>query len=204
MTETPFRQASAAGDRGAAMLELMLLLPFLLLLAFGGAELGVAWVTDNRVEGAVAQAARIGASSGGRVEADRDILVALRAGLPAGELARLDRVVVYLPIDAAGTVPPGCIKSAGDPTDGGLAGCNSYSGATVRGISATSMTGFGGTVGKWDAFWPPASRRDALLDPPDHIGVWVRTTHVGITGLAFDEITVVESTVFRIQPDLSG
>jgi hypothetical protein len=191
-------------DRGAALLELALVLPFLCLLAFGTVEVGMAWVTNNRVEGAVSTAARIGASSGSRAEADRDILVALGAALPGGELARLDRVIVFRPVDEAGTLPPGCIKVAGSTSDVGAPSCNSYSGATVRAVSAGSMNGFGGGTGTKDAYWPPATRRDALVDPPDYLGVWVRTTHDGLTGFAFDEITVTESSVFRIQPDLSG
>ena len=37
------------------------MLPLLLLLAFGTAEMGLAWVTNNRVEGSVSTAARIAA-----------------------------------------------------------------------------------------------------------------------------------------------
>jgi hypothetical protein len=196
--------ARARGERGAVLVELALVLPFLSLMVFGMIELGLAWVADNRVEGAVSQAARIGATSGSREEADRDLLVSLRAALPAEQLQALDRVIVFQATDPDGTVPAGCIKAEGSPSDVGAAGCNSYSGTTVRLVSASSMVGFGGTIGTKDASWAPATRKDALVDPPDYLGVWVRTKHAPITGFGFAEVTVEATSIYRIQPDLSG
>ena len=46
-------------ERGATMIEFAFVTPLLLLLAFGTAEMGMAWVADNRVEGSVSTAARI-------------------------------------------------------------------------------------------------------------------------------------------------
>ena len=100
-------------DRGASLVELALVLPILCLLAFGTIEAGRTWVVGNHVEGSVAQAARLGATGGSRVESDRDILVALRASLPEDALRRLDRVVVFLSPNADGQLPSGCIKPAG-------------------------------------------------------------------------------------------
>jgi Flp pilus assembly pilin Flp len=190
-------------ERGATIVEFALLMPFLLLLALGTAEMGLGWVATDRVESASAQAARVAAVSGARVEADRDVLVALATALPAPELANLDRVVIFKP-GAGGVVPAGCIKAAGDPSETGATGCNTYSGATVRASTATSMTGFGGTSGAKDRFWSPASRKDALSDPPDYIGVWLRTTHDSPVGGSFGSITITKITILRIQPDLAG
>jgi hypothetical protein len=66
------------------------------------------------------------------------------------------------------------------------------------------MSGFGGGITDKDRYWAPAVRNDMLLDPPDYLGVWVRTTHESLTGFAFKHLTVTESTVARIQPDLAG
>jgi Flp pilus assembly pilin Flp len=203
---TRFRQAGGRGhgERGAALIELALLLPFLSLLLYGTIELSMAWVTDNRVEGAAAQAARVAASDGSRVEADRDVLVTLRAALPSEVLAAADRVVVFKATDATGAVPPGCIKALNDPSEIGTSLCNTYSGTTLRSVTAASMTGFGGTGGTKDAYWAPATRNDALVDPPDYVGVWVRTQHRALTKFGFSTITVVASSVTRIQPDING
>jgi hypothetical protein len=192
------------GDGGNSLIELALTLPFLVLLAFGGAEMGMAWVAHNRVEGAAAQAARVGSAGGGSVEADRDVLVALRASLPPGELARLDRVVIYKPSDAAGAVPPGCIKPVGDPSEVGTTACNTYTGTTVRAVTTGSMLGFGGGSTAKDKYWKPVTRNDALIDPPDYIGVWLRTTHESLTHVSFFQLSVTAGSVYRIQPDLAG
>ena len=180
------------------------MLPFLCTLLYGTIELSQAWVSDNRVQSSVAQAARVAAADGSRVAADRDLLVALRASLPAGVLADTDRVVVYKSTDGTGAVPPGCIKAVGDPSEVGSALCNSYNGATLRAASAASMTGFGGTAGTKDASWAPASRLDRLSGPPDYLGVWIRTKNRPLTGFAFAQVTITAKTVVRIQPDLGG
>lgn len=191
-------------ERGATIVEFALLMPFLLLLFVGTAEMGLGWVANDRVEGASAQAGRVAAVSGGRAEADRDVLVALAAALPADELARLDRVVVFK-AGIGGAVPAGCIKAPGDLSEAGVTGaCNSYTGATARGASAASMTGFGGGPTSKDRYWAPTARLDSLGDPPDYVGVWLRTTHVSEVGGLFGSLTIVKTTVFRIQPDLAG
>lgn len=191
-------------DRGSALVELALVLPMLCILVYGTTEMGFAWVAKNRVAGAVSQAARIGASGGNQLATDRDILLTLKASLPAKQLAALDRVVVYNGNDPSGTAPAVCTKSAGAPSEVGTSTCNSYTGATVRSVSGTSMAGFTGAPGGKDGYWPPANRKSALLDPPDYIGVWLRTSYAGITGFGYSHVVMTTSAVYRIQPDLSG
>lgn len=195
----------ARRDAGSVLIELALVMPLLAMVAFGTIEGGAAIVSGDRVAGAAVQAARIGASAGSRVDADRDLLVALRSALPAEELSRLDRVVVFKPAGANGAVPAGCVKELGDPSEQGLAtSCNSYSGATVRSVSAASMLGFGGAVNNKDGSWPPSTRKDTLVQGPDYLGVWIRTVHPGVFGLVFEEIVVTRTSILRIQPDLAG
>jgi hypothetical protein len=193
----------ASQDRGAALVELVLLLPLLSLLVFGTMELGRGWIASNRVIGATSQAARIGAMSGSRADADRDLLVALRAGMSASELAGVDRVVVFKATDPTGSVPAGCVKAVGDPSEIGNSSCNTYNGTTLRAVTPTSMVGFG-TVGAKDSYWAPTGRNDELSDPPDYLGVWVRTRYQGTTSFSFSRVTLTASKVFRIQPDLAG
>ncbi len=192
-------------DRGAVLLEFMLVAPFLLLMAFGTAEMGLAWVANNRIEGSTSTATRIGASSGSLAEADRNILVSLQSSLPAEALANLDRVIVFKPTNADGGVPATCIKPAGSTDQTGVPGqCNTYSGATVRGVSSSSMTGFGGAPTALDRFWAPATRKDSLAGPPDYIGVWVRTTYGNQTNTYFGDFTITKTSIYRIQPDING
>lgn len=194
----------ARRDRGATFVEFALVLPFLLLLGLGTVEMGLGFVAHDRVETASAQAARLAAVSGSRVEADRDILMALQTSLPAEALANLDRVVIFKPSSEQGAVPSGCIKGVGDSSQVGTATCNTYTGATVRSLTATSMTGFGGGVTAHDRFWAPSTRKDTLAGPPDYVGVWLQTTHESITGAFFGDLTLTKVSIFRIQPDLTG
>jgi hypothetical protein len=198
------RRRRGQGERGAALVELGLLLPLLILLAFGGLELSTTWVAGSRVHSATAQAARFGAASGDRPTTDRDLLVALRAALPPAELQHLDRVIVFKASSPSGTIPAACMKPFGSGTDATAMWCNSYSGATVRATSSLSMIGFGGSPGSKDAGWAPASRAASLQGPPDYIGLWVRVRHEGVTQTHFADLTITSRSVFRIQPDISG
>jgi hypothetical protein len=190
------------GDRGAALVELAFVVPVLALLVFGTLELGRAWVADHRVDSAVAGAARIAAAQGRLASADRDALLALRAALPADQLASADRVVIF-DATSSGRVPAACLKPRGSGSQVGASGCNSYSGATLRSVSSTSMAGFGGP-GAADGYWAPAARKDTLGGPPSYVGVWLRTEHHGVSGVWFARVTVTASAVFRIEPDVNG
>jgi Flp pilus assembly protein TadG len=192
------RSFDRRSDRGATLVEFAIVLPLLLLLAFGTAEMGLAWVSNNRVEGSVSTAARIASSSGSLAEADRSVLQSLRASLPQEQLNRLDRVVIFKPSNANGTVPSGCIKPVGSTSQVGVNGsCNTYAGATVRGTIPSDL-------GSTDDFWNPTTRNDRLADPPDYIGVWIRTTHGSKTGTFFDDMTITKVSIYRIQPDIDG
>jgi Flp pilus assembly protein TadG len=196
--------ARGEGERGSALVELALVVPLLGLLVFGTVETGRAWVTKTKVVSAVAQATRVAAADGNRPEADRDVLLALQASLPADALSSVDRVVVYRSSDPDGVVPTGCIKAVGDASEIGTSLCNTYSGTTLRAVSAGSMLGFGGLVGAKDVYWPPVVRHGALADPPDYVGVWVRTKNHPITRLGVGDVTITARDVMRIQPDLNG
>ncbi len=180
------------------MIEFALVVPLLLLLAFGTAEMGLAWVTNNRVEGSVSTAARTAASSGSVVEADRSVLQSLKASLSSEQLGRLDRVIIFKPADNDGTVPAGCLKPVGSGDQVGVSGqCNTYAGATVQAAIPADL-------GSLDDYWAPATRNDQLSDPPDYIGVWVRTSYASKTGTFFDDMTITKVSVYRIQPDIDG
>jgi hypothetical protein len=185
-------------ERGATLVEFALVMPLLLLLAFGTAEMGLAWVSNNRVEGSVSTAARIAASSGSVVEADRSVLQSLRASLPQEQLNTLDRVIIFKPTNVDGGVPSGCIKPIGSGSQAGVTGsCNTYAGATVRAPIPADL-------GTLDNAWAPSTRNDNLSDPPDYIGVWVRTIHGSKTGTFFDDMTITKISIYRIQPDING
>jgi Flp pilus assembly protein TadG len=181
------------------MLEFVLMLPLLVLLVFGTAEMGLAWTAHNRVEGAVSTAARVGSAAGQDPNADVAILVALRASLPAEALANADRVVIFKPANADGAVPSSCIKPVGSTNQNGVSGsCNSYTGTTLRAVTTST------TLGAPSNFWSGSSRKDNLVDPPDYLGVYVRTQHDSKTGTGFGDFTITRTSIYRLQPDING
>lgn len=200
------RSQRLRGDDGAVLVEFALVLPILLLLGFGLVEFGLAWRADNRLDSATATAARVAAASGKGTYADRDTLVALVAAMPSDLFANLDRVVIYESTDATGKVPTSCVPAVGVSTSVGVTGvCNSYSGATVRAVTATTTTpGFGGGGSANDRYWAPSARVDTITGPPDYVGVYVRTTYADRTGTYWNDIRLTDSSVFRIQPDFTG
>lgn len=195
------RSERVRSDRAATLIEFALVVPLLLILAFGTAEMGLAWTTSNRVEGATSTAGRIASSSGSLDEADLNVLLSLQASLPAKSLENLDRVVIFRANSAGTGQPPSlCVPPVGDTTRVVQSDCNSYPGDQVRSVTQTSpLTNLPGTGG-----WLPSSRRDRLADPPDYIGVWVRTRHDNQTGTYFGDFIVTKTSIYRIQPDIDG
>lgn len=197
------RRHRSSRQRGAAVLEMVLVAPVLLILVFGISEFGLAWVSGNRLEGSVSTAARTGSSSGSVADADRNILLSLRASMPDDLLANVTRVVVFSS-NANGDIAGACLTNApgngvgGGSAASGASSCNIYSGATVQSVTAT--TNLGGD----DDDWPPATRRDRLSGPPDYIGVLVMTTHDTFSGTFWNDFDLERRSVYRLQPDIDG
>ena len=188
--------ARAGRSRGAAVLEMVLVTPLLLLLLFGVGEFGLAWVSGNKLEGAVSVAARVASSQGSADDADRAVLMQLRASLPSDLLANVDRVVIYQS-DRDGFIHPNCLGNT--PQNGVSGQCNVYSGTTLR--SVTGATVLGGAQN----FWEPDDRIDTLSGPPDYIGVLVQTRHDDFSGTFWrDGFELERRSVYRIQPDIEG
>lgn len=204
----PHRRTSRHGHRarGAAVLEMVLVAPLLILLLFGIAEFGLAWTSGNRLEGAVSTAARVGSSQGSRTDADRAILMSLRAAMPDDLLANVTRVVIFSS-NREGEMAEGCLDNTpgvgvGDGTPGAQTSadrCNTYSGNTLRTVTSTT------NLGSSQNHWQPEDRRDTLARPPDYIGVYVETRHDDFSGTFWRDGFVLERTsIYRIQPDIDG
>jgi TadE-like protein len=182
-------------DGGVALLEFAIVVPLLLLLAFGTAEMGLAWNAASQVEAATSTAARVAATMGAEANADVNTLDALRAALPEEALENLEQVVIFEPISDDGDMPGGCTLGTG------TGHCNLYTGELVR----TFDPGNPEPLGTFDDRWPATTRDDTLDgDPPDYIGVWVRTRHDDTTGTFWQGMTITRASIYRIQPDIDG
>jgi Flp pilus assembly protein TadG len=193
------RRARGRGDRGAALIEFAVAVPVLFLLALGTAEMGLAWNAQSGVVSAVAAASRVGATVGSNADADRYVLVALKAALSAESLANLDRVVVFKPINSSGAMNSACLPAVASTSEVGLSGwCNSYRGATVRAVTPTAA------LGTADDYWTAGSRKDSLASVPDFLGIYIRTSYQAKTGSLFKTMTVTRTSVIRLHPDIDG
>lgn len=200
-------------ERGATVVETILVTPVLFLLVLGIFEFGLVYRDVLTTSDAVADAARAGAVAGPRptadgFNADYVIVRSLREGLGSMPTEWVDRIVVF----RAG--PP----SAGDPADQVPAACtagvsvpgvcNSYDAQTVFGIVSSTgdevaklfTCGVAGVSSGVSCAWDPFTRSNGptVLDI-DYLGVWVRIERPYLTQLFGDTFTIEEARVVRLE-----
>ncbi|GMQ94599.1 MAG: hypothetical protein BMS9Abin12_2097 [Acidimicrobiia bacterium] len=188
---------SILGERGAAIVEMAIVLPLLVVLIFGIVEYGLLFKEKLTIASAATSAARTGATMGTRAAADFAILQALEAGLydqvDASVLIRVD-IFLASPITGAKTKTLNRYNYIG-----GSSGC------------------------KWDpcpdpdnfedwgnpSVWGDPANRDTTLEPGggglDVLGVEIVYHHTSITNLipGIDR-DLTEMARVRLEPDVFG
>lgn len=203
-TRTPRRHRFGQrllGERGAALVELTLIIPVLTLLALGTGELGLAWRSSSTLTAAARAGARVAASQGKAVAADHQTLLATMSAL--GHIAPTDVqfIVIYKASAADGAVPASCLT-------GSVTGsCNRYSSTDVLNVynnPTTSLTGFDTTNcnAQLDRYWCPSTRNNIqnALVPLDRVGVYVQANHRSATGLSQFSLTLSDNASMVIEP----
>jgi hypothetical protein len=191
------------GERGATLVEAVLVLPLFFTLVFGVMEAGYAWFGRSTVNNMSVVGARSGSGEANEVLADYAILQSVRDGAAGIGTARIQFVVVYRAVGPSDRVPEAC-KTASVTNAADVRGCNRYVPADL----ARPSTDFGcvgppGPTQKIDRFWCPTTRKTALTGangPPDYIGIYVQATHQNLTGLDWPSFTFSQDTVMRIEP----
>lgn len=186
------------GDRGAAVVEMAIVLPLLLLLLFGIVEYGLLFSERLTIASAAASASRTGATMGTRAEADLAILQALEAGL-------YDRVndSVLISVD---------IFLADAVTGAKTNKINRYayvpSGGTCNWVPCPDPSLGPVTYGS-PADWGDPAGRDTTLDPGggglDVLGIEILYHHTSVTGMipGIDR-NFSETARVRLEPDVFG
>lgn len=187
---TPHRHATPARsrERGAALVEMTVAVPFLVLLVFGIVEWGWAYRDAMTLTGMTRSGARVGAGMGNDPSADWQILQAVRGS--SNDVERFEAVVVYRSTATDGKVPSGCLSQP-------VAGvCNLYTGADLT----LSEGAFLAAAYTKDDSWPAVSRRvdGTSSDNSDHLGVYVRVRSDSPIGVLFRSRPVSESTVMQL------
>jgi hypothetical protein len=184
------RLPSKEQEKGAALVEVGLVLPFLILLAIGLSEIGFLVLDFMAVSSSAREGARIGASAAdydsGTEDADDLILRGVEQAACSMPYGSLREVWVYEANASGGVANASSTLNRYVPGSGGL-NCSS-SGPT-------------GLVCSNGCPWAPSSR-STQLGSLQNLGVRVDFRHNGITGL-FPMPTVdwSERAIMRIQPN---
>ena len=192
------RRTDPHSERGAALVELVVVLPLLIVIVFGAIEFGAAWSNKLKVETAARAGARVGSNLGNDRLADWSLLQSVRSAVQDIGTSNVSYVVVYKASATNGAVPASC-KTSPPTSQSGL--CNVYTGADLTSLTQGS---FGGTsscsITSPDRFWCPLTRQDVQHLNPDYLGVWIVATSPTVTKLFGSPLNVQSSAVMRLEP----
>ena len=189
-----------AGDRGAALVEMILFTPLLVMIAIGILEYGLAWRDSITVAGASRAGARVGSNAGNDRLADYNTLLAVQAAIASIPSARVNLVVIYK-----------ANSSNGDPTDARCTAgtavanvCNVYTGSQLASMTAANFSGTSGSTcssSSWDAPWCPLGRQSQQSIGADYLGIWVSISHPYVTRIfPGNGLTTTDKAVMRLEP----
>lgn len=174
-------------DGGATLVEVGIVLPMLILLAVGLAEVGFLVIDYVTVTNAARSGARTGATAAKDVDADTEILEVVEEDICNLQFSDFNTVTVwiYLP-DTYGEMPdpPGSLVN--EYTNSGSLAC----GTAGHGFSCSNGC-------PWTS-----TGRDNILPTLDEVGVRIEYTHSTITGLMpWLDLTLDEIAVMQLEPN---
>jgi|GEM_PF-5878961 len=167
-------------ERGAALVELALLLPFFILLIAAVIDFGDAWFKSTSVQTSLNAAARTGFDAGDNYDHDYRVLRTLMTEM--SNIQNVERVIIY-DAERFDEPPANCFSTA---RIWGVSGdCVSYSGNFLDGVvSGAVKNEFHPTScpSSADSFWCAASRPPTAGGAYD-VGVYVVASQDALTGL---------------------
>lgn len=199
------------GSRGAALVEMILITPILVMFAIGILEYGLAWRDSITISSTLRAGARVGSNAGHERLADYNTLLAVQAAVASIPNAQINKIVIFKSTDANGGVPANCLTTTAGGINGGVNGvqCNVYTGAQLASLSASSFgsTGSGASEAcsgsALDRFWCPLGRETRQAVGTHYFGVWMQVTHPYVTRIfPGTGITIRDSAIMRIEPSL--
>ena len=193
--------AEGRRQRGAALVEFVLIAPVLVLIVAGIFEFGLAFRDSMTLSNGLRSGARVGSNAGREREADFTILKSVEAAMTAVPTAQINRLIVYKAQTADSSVPAACLAITGS---GGVNGvCNVYQTSDL----ARPLEDFGdatscsGTAP--DRYWCPTSRQNQQALGADYLGVWMEIRYNFVTGvLPGTGLTIRDKAIMRLEPRL--
>lgn len=188
------RQERVKTERGAVLIELAIVAPFLMLLVLGVMEVGLRTHSSQTIDAATRSATRAASSAGDDRLADFTALQSLAGGLGRYDAADIERIIIFNASAADGAMPAGCDLG---PVSGE---CNHYLPASL-GFADTAFTSAGTSCAPSapDASWCPLDRESDQVVGADWLGVEVWIRHQSFAPFLRDT-TLKESTVMRLEP----
>ncbi len=184
------RRLRHGAERGAALVEVGIVLPMLIILAVGLAEVGFLVIDYVTVTNAARSGARTGAAAAQDPGADTAILEVIEEDICNLRFSDFDTVIIRVyEAEADGSVPDPPVGQVNEWTNSGALTCGSIG----HGFSCSNTCP-----------WTPASRDNT---PPtlDQLGVEITYSHKSITGLMpWLDLTLTETAVMQVEPNTRG
>ncbi len=212
-------RASSEKDRGAVMVEAIVILPLLILLVLGISEFGFIFRSTITIASTSRSAARVSSNVANDRGADYETLNTVIASLGSSsiDLNDVEHVLIYNST-LEDDVPANCF-SGGVPQASNSTGreCNHYDTADLISLASdpTAAATFGlntdGTpinptatacvIGDADFDFCPLDRDRTPNPNTEYVGVWIQVRHDFTTGvLPWNGITLEDKTVMGIEP----
>ncbi len=189
------RRRSRRSERGAAMVEVVMVAPLLVALAAGIAELGF-MVHDAQTAVATSQAAaRVASSAGDSRLADYDALATAAGALRDMSTNDIEYIVIFEP-QSDGSIPTACLLNSVAGT------CNRYEADDLGLLASDFSSATSCDPGAPDAAWCPTSRRPNVNGDPGWLGVHVQLVHRAFAPFMTDR-PVGDTTIMQIEPRFS-
>ncbi len=180
-------------DRGAVLVEMSFVAVVLIALLGAAFDFGMSWRAGLGVIEAARTGARVGSSQGNDIDADRALLTGMYSALASsGQLAKVDRVVLFKSTTTDGQVSAACIN-------GTSGSCNTFTGDQFRAITSTSAISSTGCVtNSVRRGYCPTTRNQVQLTA-DYIGVWVRVKYDPLFP-SIRPMDIERTAVMRLEP----
>ena len=191
-----------AWERGAALVELAIVVPLLGLLVAGIIEFGTGWRDSLTVSSSTRASARVVSNMADNRLADFEALLSLRSALAGIDGFTIEGVLIYDASRPDGEPDASCFDASGNPQDSFVGDCNFYSSAQVYSITAADFAGVVNCVGDPDEhFCPLTDRETSLVAGVTDIGVWVRIKRDWFTDMfPGTGMTITDRTVMKVEP----
>lgn len=184
------REKVRGKQHGAALIEMALAFPLIVLMIVGTIEIGMAFKDYLSVSAASREGARIAALAGTNPQSDCAVLTGIAGLITPGDLARIDRIEIYQA--AEGTGAQGATNRAFVDTSGDPSICNQPVHGVNDGWTITILN------------YPPTSRQTTVGDENlDIVGVRAVMTRSWLTGFPpfQGSFTIDETTITRLEPE---